>query len=176
MALQKAGYSQTTLSDLSLQALERIEQLSAFQNADSFAIYHGMPDEVQTASFIEKWAARKTIYLPVICGDVIRLHQYKDSDALKPGVFGILEPATDALSEKARPDLVIVPGVAFDRDLNRLGRGKGYYDKLLSEPEMRYVIRIGIGFSFQVVREVPTSPVDIRMHRIVTDKEVLIGD
>lgn len=176
MALLKRGYSQTSLSDFSRQALERLEQLQTFREADSFAIYHAMPDEVQTAAFIEKWSATKTVFLPVICGDILQLHPYKNNTSLKAGVFGILEPIPDEKAEKAKPDLIIVPGVAFDRKMNRMGRGKGYYDRLLTEPELQDVTRIGLCFSFQLVEEVPVWADDVKMHRIITDKEDIIAE
>lgn len=171
MASLKAEYSKITLSDLSREALERLEQLPEFKEADSFAIYHAMPDEVQTADFIEKWATQKTIYLPVICGDILQLHQYKKNTDLTPGVFGILEPKPESDYMKPSPAIIVIPGVAFDNEMNRLGRGKGYYDKLLTEPEMQQSKRIGLCFSFQMVSKVPTTKEDIRMQRIITDKE-----
>jgi len=173
MALRKKEYSQTALSELSCRALERIEQLDVFRGADSFAIYHAMPDEVQTASFIRKWASRKTIYLPVICKDRLELHPYQADDSLKPGVFGILEPIPGTLTEKPKPDLIIVPGVAFDREMNRMGRGKGYYDKLLVEPELQNTARVGLCFSLQLVPEVPVCTDDVKMDLLITDEEVI---
>lgn len=173
MALKKKSYQPTTLTEWSDRALERIEQLEAFQSADSFAIYHAMPDEVQTAAFIRKWARRKTIYLPVICGDWLELHTYDADEALKPGVFGILEPVPVKRDEKPRPDLIVIPGVAFDRRLNRMGRGKGYYDKLLVESELQQAVRVGLCFDFQLVAEVPACPNDVRMEWIVTDRQLI---
>ena len=61
-----------------------------------------------------------------------------------------------------------MPGMAFTTDGCRLGRGKGYYDRLLSHPELRSVRRIGICFPFQLLPELPVEAHDIRMHRIVT--------
>lgn len=174
MALRKKEYSQTALSELSCRALERIEQLDAFRSADSFAIYHAMPDEVQTAAFILKWAPHKTIYLPVICGDLLELHEYQADDSLKPGVFGILEPIPTSITEKPKPDLIVIPGVAFDRTMNRMGRGKGYYDKLLIEPELQNTKQVGLCFNFQLVPEVPSTPTDIKMEMIITDEEVVV--
>lgn len=173
--MRKKAYAQTALSDLSCRALEYLEDLEVFRSADSFAIYHAMADEVQTAAFIRKWASRKTIYLPVICGDVLELHEYKADDALKPGVFGILEPLPVAVSEKPTPELIVVPGVAFDRNLNRMGRGKGYYDKLLVEPELREARKVGLCFHFQLVPEVPSCPNDIPMDLLVTDAGLVTG-
>lgn len=169
----KKEFSQTILSEFSVRALQRLEQQPAFLSARSFAIYHAMADEVQTALFIEKWVLKKKIYLPVICGDEIELHVYKGEKTLKPGVFGILEPVPEPVRRKVRPDLIIIPGIAFDRNMNRMGRGKGYYDRLLSEPELNDTIKMGLCFSFQIVPEVPTDSEDIRMHCVITDKELI---
>ncbi len=154
--------------------MERLEQLEVFHSAKHIALYHAMSDEVQTASFVRKWAFHKTIYLPVICGDRIELYPYTAEEALKPGVFGILEPVPHALTEKPSPDLIIVPGVAFDRHMNRMGRGKGYYDRLLIEEELRGAIKVGLCFDFQLVDEVPSTAEDIRMDMLVTNKEVIV--
>jgi 5-formyltetrahydrofolate cyclo-ligase len=88
-------------------------------------------------------------------------------------VCGILEPAPEANSVVIIPDLKIVPGVAFDRQMNRLGRGKGYYDRLFSAVEWNAVKKIGLCFHFQIVPAVPVQETDIRMHCVVTDKGVL---
>lgn len=173
VALLKKEYSRATLSELSAQALERLEQLPAFRHAGSFAIYHALPDEVQTAAFIDKWAAFKTIYLPVISGEDIQLHPFKGNHALKAGAFGIPEPIPEDRAGKASPDLIIVPGVAFDRLMNRMGRGKGYYDRLLIEPELRSVTKIGLCFSFLLLDELPVYPGDVKMNGVVTDREYL---
>ncbi|MDD4514390.1 5-formyltetrahydrofolate cyclo-ligase [Massilibacteroides sp.] len=175
MALLKKEYLPTILSDLSQSALGCLERSEIFRKADSFAIYHAMRDEVQTAAFIDKWASSKTIYLPVICGENLELHEYSKNTALKPGVFGILEPVPGANVEKPRPDLIVVPGVAFDKQMNRLGRGKGYYDRLLIEPELQDVTRVGLCFNFQLVPQIPVSPGDIRMHYIITDQHFFAG-
>lgn len=169
----KEEYSQTALSDLSDQALKRLEQLPAFRDASSVAIYHAMPGEVQTAAFIEKWAVSKTVYLPVVCGEDIQLHPFKGNDALRTGAFGIFEPIPDVGTEKIKPDLIVVPGIAFDRQMNRMGRGKGYYDRLLAEPELQDTARVGLCFCFQLVSEVPVCDGDKKMHEIITDQENL---
>lgn len=173
MALRKKEYSATALSDLSLAAIQQIEQLPAFRKASSFAVYHALPDEVQTAAFIERWADQKAIYLPVICGEDIQLHLYRKESALMPGAFGILEPIPEQREVNPTPDLMLIPGVAFDRELNRMGRGKGYYDRLLKEPELKDTLRIGVCFSFQLVDRVPVSTDDITMHMLVTDEAVI---
>ncbi|MDD4115513.1 MAG: 5-formyltetrahydrofolate cyclo-ligase [Massilibacteroides sp.] len=175
MALQKKEYSTTLLSDLSVRALDFLETLPEFIHANIVAVYYAMADEVRTADFIEKWAEKKKILLPLIADDMIRFYTYKGADSLKSGVFGILEPVPDEDEYICVPDLVVVPGVAFDRQMNRLGRGKGYYDRLFMQFGWREVTKIGLCFHFQLISEVPVGENDVRMHHIVTDETILSG-
>lgn len=113
--------------------MDRLEQTELFQAASCIALYHAIPGEVQTAGFIEKWYRKKKLLLPLIVGDDLRLLLYEGPESLKPGPFGILEPKADGIEvPKNEIDLIIVPGVAFDKDKNRMGRGRGFYDRLLS--------------------------------------------
>ena len=71
--------------------------------------------------------------------------------------------------EKADIDIVIVPGVAFDKKYNRMGYGKGYYDRFLKDMT---ALKIGVCHSFQLVDEIPSEPHDIKMDMIVTEREI----
>lgn len=186
MALQKKSYTKTRLSERSEAILERLEQTDLFRAASCIALYHALPGEVQTAAFIDKWHDKKTLYLPVVEGDDLRLVPYRGNDHLRAGAFGILEPTETeetAAETKASagipqpgvagrqspaPDLIIVPGVAFDRKNNRLGRGKGYYDRLLSEWN---IPKIGICFDFQLFDEIPAEPFDRKMNLVISENE-----
>lgn len=101
---------------------------------------------------------------------------YKGADSLRTGAYGILEPISgDRESSESRTleeeiELIVVPGVAFDRRLNRLGRGKGYYDRLLSTLQAR---KVGICFDFQLKDAIPTEPFDRKMDAILTEKETI---
>lgn len=173
MALQKKSYSKTLLSERSRYILGRLEQTDLFRSASRIAFYHALPGEVQTAEFIEKWHGKKDFYLPVVEGNDLRLVPYRGNKHLKAGSFGILEPiaeenaATEATNHPAI-DLIIVPGVAFDRKNNRLGRGKGYYDRLLSE---LHVPKIGLCFDFQLFNEIPVEPFDRKMNQVISEHE-----
>ncbi len=173
MALQKKKYTKTILSEQSHRILERLEQTDLFRSASRIALYHALPGEVQTAGFIEKWHTEKTLYLPAVEGDDLRLLPYRGSEHLKTGSFGIFEPTeaeTSPATAIAYPalDLIIVPGIAFDRHNNRLGRGKGYYDRLLAE---LHIPKIGICFDFQLFDAIPTEPFDKKMNLIISEKE-----
>ena len=161
MASLKRSYTKTTLLDLSAKIMDRLEETDLFQQASCIALYHAIPGEVQTAGLIEKWYRKKRLLLPLI----------KGKESLKTGVFGILEPSEDCEAvPESEIDLIIVPGVAFDRQHNRLGRGKGFYDRLLSTLD---VPKIGICYDFQLKDQIPAEPFDRKMDLIITEKEIL---
>lgn len=168
---KKSRFSSAELDEFSNRLLNKLEQLPAFQQAATVLLYHSLKDEVRTHAFVEKWKNQKNILLPVVIGDDLELRKYTGKQDLAVGAYGIEEPAGEPFEEFDRIDLAIIPGVSFDSKGNRLGRGKGYYDRLL--PKIKSY-KIGICFSFQVSKEVPAEPFDIRMDAVVTDQEVLI--
>lgn len=171
MVSLKRSYTTPALQKRSADIMQRIEETVLFRQAGCIALYHALRDEVQTADFIEKWYQKKRILLPVVQGKDLLLYQYEGKESLRKGAFGILEPTADCrLTAKNEVDLVIVPGVAFDRRRNRLGRGKGFYDRLLSTLAAR---TIGICYDFQLMDEIPTEPFDRKMDLIITEKETI---
>ena len=147
MASRKKEYSRITLCELSDKIMDRLEQTELFQAASCIALYHAIPGEVQTAGFIEK-----------------------GPESLKPGPFGILEPKADGIEvPKNEIDLIIVPGVAFDKDKNRMGRGRGFYDRLLSTLNAP---KVGICFGFQMIPQVPVEPLDKKMDYVITEDTI----
>ena len=91
---------------------------------------------------------------------------------LSPGRFGILEPSAEAPVPSGGWNIIIVPGVAFDRNGGRLGRGRGYYDRFLAQH--REVFRAGVCFDEQVIASVPCESHDLRMDALVTPSEILV--
>lgn len=108
---------------------------SSILRATNVLLYHSLPDEVITHEFIQKWHLKKNIFLPYVDNDYLQVRKYIAGE-LKTGKFGIEEPTGPEIYDLSNIDLVIVPGMAFDIKGNRLGRGKGYYDKLLRKNEM----------------------------------------
>ena len=173
IASLKSSYEKTTLLDFSDKIQKRLEETELFRQARCIALYNAIPGEVQTAGLLEKWFDKKQLLLPLVVGNDLRLLPYEGLDTLKPGAFGILEPIDPKTTvPETDIDLIIVPGVAFDRQLNRMGRGKGYYDRLLSTLQ---VPKIGICFDFQLQDMIPIEPFDKKMDMIITEKEVITG-
>jgi len=146
---------------------EQIELLSEFQQADIIMAYWSMNDEVFTHDFVLKWYQTKTIILPSVKDDELELRVFKGLDDMIEGTaFGIKEPRALYKNSLDKIDMIIVPGVAFDKQNNRLGRGKAYYDKLLSKTS---ALKIGVCFDFQMLGKVPADQYDVKMDRVITD-------
>jgi 5-formyltetrahydrofolate cyclo-ligase len=166
MARQKAGLTPDERLHLSAPLLAALESHPAFGAASTVLLYHSLPDEVDTHAFVRKWWRAKRLLLPVVVGADLELREYKGEESMALGRFGIEEPVGKAFTDYGGIDLAVVPGVAFDRRGNRLGRGRGYYDRLL--PSLPSTYKIGICFPFQLVEEVPAEPFDIRMDEVLT--------
>ncbi len=160
----KKQHTKEQLLEQSEQILAKLEQHPDFAKAEIVMLYSALPDEVQTQAFLEKWHLKKKIILPTVVGDDIIPVEYGKDTAFAVGDFNILEPQNEPYTGGF--DLIIVPGVAFDCKGNRLGRGRGYYDRFLCQH--LDVKRIGICFDFQCVDEVPAEPFDIRMDEVLT--------
>ena len=143
---------------------KKIEQHPDFVNAKTVMLYNALPDEVRTADLIARWRDKKTIVLPTVVGDDIIPVALDSNTDFAVGDFNILEPQNEPYDGGF--DLIIVPGVAFDTKGNRMGRGKGYYDRFLAKHPT--VKKIGICFDFQLVEHIPAEPHDIRMDEVVS--------
>lgn len=156
----------TTFTQLSAEILKKVEEHPRFQAAQTVLLYHSLKDEVQTHDFIERWSQHKQILLPVVVGDELELRIYEGRQSLHIGAFGIEEPTGAVFTAYQDIPVAVIPGVGFDRNGNRLGRGRGYYDRLL--PRLTHTYKIGICFPFQVIDKIPTEPQDIPMNEVIT--------
>lgn len=166
----KKVYSINQLQSLSDEVLSTLEITGTFQNAKTILIYNSLSDEVQTLDFIGRWKGQKNFYLPVVVKDDIVFRAYTSSTEFQQSSFNILEPVGTDFTDFKKVDLIIVPGVAFDRKMNRLGRGKGYYDRFLSKISAP---KIGICFDFQLLDKIPAESTDIKMDYIVSENELI---
>lgn len=163
----KRAAAREELEAESLAVCRRVMRLLRWGAARTVLLYHALPDEVDTRLLLE--AARlegKTVLLPVVAGDVLQLRRYEGT--LREGAFHILEPTSSSpLFERYGDiDLAVIPGMGFDGLGHRLGRGKGYYDKLLCH--CRGVYKVGVCFGFQRFGEIPSEPHDIPMDEVVS--------
>lgn len=162
----KASYSPAELEALSLSLLQRLEQHPRFVEARTVLLYHSLPDEVGTHVFVDRWCREKEIILPTVAGDDLVLHRYTGPDCLTLGSYGILEPSGESFTDFESITLAVIPGMAFDHRGNRLGRGKGYYDRLL--PRLTQAYKLGLCFPFQLLTdEIPHEPHDCQMDEVL---------
>ena len=163
---RKAACSTTERARLSGDIARRVIQLDKWQTATTLLLYHALPDEVDTSCLIaQAMQAGKRVLLPVVVGDDLELREYKAAGNLTEGAFHIMEPTGTAFTDYAAIDLAIVPGVAFTAAGQRLGRGRGYYDRLLCR--LPNVYKIGICWPFQLLDALPAEPHDIVMDAII---------
>ncbi|HPE17047.1 MAG TPA: 5-formyltetrahydrofolate cyclo-ligase [Tenuifilaceae bacterium] len=143
----------------------QVEQVAEFKNAKNVLAYWSLPDEVDTHNFVVEWHKIKTISLPVVAGANLELCIFSGMECMKKtGSFGILEPTGTEIVDPNDIEVAIVPGMAFDMEGNRLGRGKGFYDSLLQN---KNIYKIGVCFEFQLLEKVATSPHDIPMDKVI---------
>lgn len=141
-----------------------LEKLSPYK---VIMLYSALPDEVPTQILIDQLAVQgKTVLLPRVISDTdMELHRYTGKQDLQTGAYNILEPTGELFTDYEAIDIAIVPGMAFDNDGHRLGRGKGYYDRFLSRVPNIY--KIGLCFSWQMVDHVPFDEHDIVMDEVI---------
>lgn len=157
----------THLADYSERVMQQLMKHSRFYSARTVMLYHALPDEVDTQIILQGFHERKKLLLPVVDGDTMYPVCYAGADGLCIGAFDIREPQGKPFTELSTIDLVVVPGVAFDVAGHRLGRGKGYYDRFLAQPELSNAYKIGICFPFQMLEEVPTDIHDVCMNEVL---------
>ncbi len=165
----------------------RVEALPAFERARCVACFCALPDEPPTEAVLRRWGAGRRVVVPRVEGETMRFYDYRP-DALTCGAFGIAEPVAgegpDASGERGTGgaaeassvsccalcppeaiDLLVVPGVAFTFGGARLGRGKGFYDRYLSQPAL-HACCVGVCFAHQMVADLPVEPHDRGMDAV----------
>lgn len=152
------------------EVFDRLEKTAAFLLADKILMYHSLPDELLTHEFLSKWASRKHFFLPRVNGVDLEILPYEES-RLELGSFHIEEPTGSNTVDPSEIELIVVPAVAYDRKGNRLGRGKGFYDRLLKSTK---ATKIGVGYEFQLYDELPTEPHDVGMDMVITQSTTVI--
>ncbi len=148
-----------------------LTQLPEFKRAKSIAFYISTKSEVHTHDLIKTLLEKKEkkVSVPVYSANV--LSEISSWSELSEGAFGILEPKNLSVVNDA--DLIIVPGVAFDRQCNRLGHGKGFYDKLLKNYKGK---SIALAYEQQIVDKIPTEDHDVKVNKIITEKWIIYGN
>lgn len=163
-------FTQQQLDELSLPIVCRLRE--RLRDAHTVVAFYSLPDEVCTHQLIDDLVAEgKKVLLPKVIDDTtMELRRYTGRHDLQEGAFHILEPSgvTEVVTEGRLLCDILVPGMAFDAQGHRLGRGRGYYDRFLrtmgSHPSVR---TIGVCFDFQKVPEVPVDEYDMPVDEVI---------
>ena len=151
---------------------KRLLSLGGFKEARVVAFYISLKGEVDTEALIdEALALGKSVVAPVIVGDDLELFEFKDRKAeLAEGPYGILQPAHNSIKPfpKEEIDFIVVPGLGFTKDGKRLGRGKGFYDRLLKTLPGR-VKKVGLAYDLQIKKDLPTTPQDCPVDIVISN-------
>ncbi len=159
----------------SILIAEKFLHSGYYINSKNIFIYHPVRSEVNTTIIIrEALKNKKNIILPRVYNNKLELYFVTDlSTQLKNGAYNIMEPVTD-LCKPAKIsdiDVVVVPGVSFDKKFNRLGYGGGYYDKILSCIPIK-IKKIALCFDIQIIDALPASEHDIKVDTIITETKI----
>jgi 5-formyltetrahydrofolate cyclo-ligase len=166
---------------VSERIVRRFMDLPEYEKAGTVMFYVDVRDEVRTRQALpEALASGKRIVVPYCLDGELELFWLENMDELELGMYRILEPKVelrDVASKRLTPtdlDLVMVPGVAFDRNGGRTGHGKGYYDKLLQHARKDAPL-VALSFECQLFEEIPAESHDIFMDKVVTEDSVYVG-
>ena len=155
-------------SDKSISFLKT--NTSNFKNIGGYYPSNYEIDDLEILELLEK--KKFNVSLPIIKKDnQMNFFKWSNSDPLKINKFGIPEPVSSRIFY---PDILLIPLVAFDSNLNRLGYGGGFYDRYIQKIEkIKKIIKIGLAFSFQRTSSIPINQYDKRLDFIITEKEIL---
>lgn len=165
---RKVAVSIEDRQQLSAKIQERLLEMEEVAQAGTILLYHSLPDEVDTGILLSRLSNRrggsKRVILPAVEGEYLLLKEYIPNE-MAAGYRDIAEPTGEVCIDPSEIDLAIIPGVAFDSSCNRLGRGKGFYDRLIPYLSCK---KIGLGFDFQIVDNIPCEEFDRPLDMVLT--------
>lgn len=173
-AIKEKRYAlrESEVQSLSQECVSKVLQFPELLEARTVCIYMPTGNEIDTSAIIQYCLEnQKRVAAPRIEGDTMDFYYFQSIVDLKQGAYDIWEPTgTERVTDEE--SVVIMPGVAFDLDCNRIGYGKGYYDKYLSKhPKMK---KIALAYEFQIVGKIKREIHDIRPEMIVTERRVIM--
>ena len=164
------------LHEASIAAANCLTATDAFRQAESIMIFLPLRHEIDARPIaLRAWQEGKTITAPLVGvaqKNIIPVEVRSFEEPMDEDRYGVMTPRGGRPFPVEMLDLVVVPGLGFDRDGHRLGRGCGYYDRFLAQPTMR-AVTCGLAMDVQVVEQVPVGPYDVPMDMLVTDLELL---
>jgi 5-formyltetrahydrofolate cyclo-ligase len=172
---KRKNLSKNEVLEKSKLILNQLIKMDEFKQASTILFYISYDNEVFTHDKIREHIPVKNIIVPVtdVKNKKLILSKLENWDNLKVGAYRILEPLKEKMINVSidNIDMVIVPGVGFNEHGNRVGHGKGYYDKLLKE--IKNALFVGLAFEFQIVRNIPSDINDIPVNLIITEDRII---
>lgn len=166
---QRARMTYKKRLEKSQKIMEKL--ITQLDGKNNIAFYINTKDEVITHDFLPYFLENYETVSTSVTEEEIEFFAFTNIKQLKEGYVGILEPPHTNKVEKADIDVIIVPMLGFDKYCNRIGYGKGFYDKYLEDFNGEI---IGLAFSEQQYPLIPTDKYDVKMHKVITDREVII--
>lgn len=159
----------------SKKLLHRLLLLPAFQATQNVLMYHPLPQEPNLLALLEN--SSHHFFFPRMQEDHLELYKWSPQVRWIVGPYGVEEPdpQTWRFSSITEIDLALIPGIAFDIQGHRLGRGAGYFDRLLGKSYC-HAIKVGIAWSWQIVKKIPTEEHDVKMDFIATPEKIFHGE
>ena len=172
----KEKMDEITLKSYSDSIIDKLYSTDYYKKAKTIMTFISFGAEVDTHEFIKTSIAKgKRIVVPITIPETkeLKLSQVLDFDHLEIGFYDILTPKEEFISyvDPSEVDLIIVPGVAFDRNGYRIGYGGGYYDRFLAN--LDHVTKISLAFDMQLISSIPHEHFDIPVNYIITEKEII---
>lgn len=163
----KKQYAEERLVELSAPVIAALLADSRLREARTVLLYHSLPDEVYTHRLIGQMLEQgKRVFLPVVISDTeMEIREYTSHTGMEQGNYSIFEPQGEPFTDYDAIDVAVIPGMAFDGQGHRLGRGRGYYDRFLAQAARTY--KIGVCFPFQFLPAIPCEPTDVPMDKVV---------
>ena len=163
------------LHEHSVRSCHHVAETREFRRSQIIMVFLSLPRETDTSSLVLRaWRDRKRVLAPKVTWEQRRMLPIEIrslSDDLSESPLGIREPAQGMPIPVADIDLVVVPGLGFDKKGNRIGRGRGFYDRFLAHPDW-HGVACGLALEEQVVSDVPVSEHDIPVDMLVTQERV----
>lgn len=170
--LKKKKLSEQEREEFGRKIYERLIELPEFIEANSISIYVDFNQEVPTRPVIElAWELEKEVASPVVENGVMEFYRYHSMEDLQPNDYGILEPCKK-YGIVSPNSLVIMPGVAFDENRNRIGYGGGFYDRYMEKHSN--LVNVAIAFEFQIYKQLQCEETDYKPTKIITESQIII--
>lgn len=173
MSTKRSNLSKEQVRNESKKIFTHLITAKEYKDAERIFCYVSMKEEVDTLELIKRAIQdKKEVAVPKVHGKEMEFYQIQSLEQLKPGYLGILEPITNKIVTRLE-GIMIVPGLAFDLEYNRMGYGGGFYDRYFYTHSGHKFIKMAFAYDFQVILKIKTEEHDQKMDCIITQKGIL---